>query len=168
MHILIRRPTIPKQRPHNEQSRRQRHPNRQPILRHRLTVLLNLLLDNNVRQDPKRNCARQHSNTGREIRQTDGTSAKAVLLREYKGEGAEHEVQHAVDDGDVEGEDEDGEMGEEHSHWADGGVAEALLGCEAVFVEDGIQVLVAGFFLELGGFGAEERWGVGLWGGEVT
>ena len=38
----------------------------------------------------------------------------------------------------------------------------------AVFVEDVIQVLVAGFFLELGGFGAEERWGVGLWGGEVT
>ena len=138
MHILIRRPTIPKQRPHDKQPRRQRHPNRQPILGNRLTILLNLLLNNNIRHDPKRHCTKQHSNTGRKIRQANGTSAETVLLRKDESEGAEHEIQHAVDDGDVEREDEDGEVREEHSHRADGGVAEALFGREAVFVEDGV------------------------------
>ncbi|KAI6774941.1 hypothetical protein HG530_001699 [Fusarium avenaceum] len=113
---------------HDEQARRQGHPNRQPILGNRLPVLRNLLLDHHIRHDSKRDSAEEHADARGKIRQADGACPEAVLLREDKGEGAEHEIQHAVDDSDIEREDEDGGLGEEHLHWADAGVAEALFG----------------------------------------
>lgn len=138
MRVLISCPAIPEQRAHDEQTRWQGHPNRQPILRNRLPVLRNLLLDNHIRHDSKCDSAEEHANTRGEIRQADGTCSEAVLLRKDKGKGAEHEIQHAVDDGDVEREDEDGELGEEHLHGADAGVGEALFGRQAIHVENGV------------------------------
>lgn len=87
------------------------------------------------------------------------------MTLEDLADGCEEEVQVAVDDADVEGEEEDDGREEEHFCGAHDAEHEEVFG-GAACVEGGAEIGVAGFFLEFLGFAGEDCWGVGFADGD--
>lgn len=129
---------------------------RQTVLGHNGLTLVLLRFDDLVRRATKESHAEEHADTAGKVRQTNDAGAEAVLLGKDKGKCAEEKIQDAVDNGNIQRQEDDGRQGKEHLHGPNNGTGNVLSAGNVSLLKDAVELVVSGRLPESLDLGVEQ------------